>query len=846
MGTEVHCKSSFEVYHSMRDVNEDSNSRNWPLFYGEKGLANAHYYNGFIPRTVADAVVGCDKEALKQKMLEHEAIFKDQVYELHRLYRRQRDIMEEIKRNEYHKHHISIGTSSSSSLLPSQKPYEDGQKWQIPSFPLVNSCARPSNFGASISNSPLSCSKGNNGLKDCEITESRPSKVRKKLFDLELLPDDNIDHENEEIQCKQASEESIYKDTSSVQGFRWSNGLADLNEPINVDEPMIHGCIDGLGSLAKPKGSSFLGSPHELFEKSPNVAFNSLLLEGKGNGRDWLSNTRETGNSKSNMNFTPGTYPEISTKVQDNSRFTPLPFPNSCTSSSYPNMNPTDLVNSWGKSNGSLNHKLTSYQKQPSFLSSPHNQVVFGDKWRMNGCYAPNGFYNGSSSGSRDPCARLPSGGYDQNINNLHRSQKIFKGSNFIDLTGTTKGIDLNNDSKSSRKCDQKVLPWLQAKPDIYKNGSNGADNGKKGDRLGNSGKTLGFPVFGNSCVSRNESSSLVSTSASLHCPSENVKVKTEMENRGFDINIAWDDLANKQIDVVDCNLKKETDTENDNIKNHFDLNSCLTEDGDDLVPDSAKISSDTLKRITMEIDLEAPAVPEVDEEEAIDEVKKIDDCNDELLAKVAAEAIVAMTGVSSQLDEAGSTSEVAGRSDDNNSLLWFVQVIENAGFVSNKLDEYEELTLQQELTKEEDYMPKPLASDFQEPDESGPTRPRRGQARRGRPRRDFQRDILPGLVSLSRHEVTEDLQIFGGLMRATGHSWNVGPTRRNGTRGRRKSVVVVVEPPPSAATPSPPPLPLSEVVGLEERSLTGWGKTTRRPRRQRCAAGTSVAVQPA
>ncbi|KAK9063627.1 hypothetical protein SSX86_017498 [Deinandra increscens subsp. villosa] len=861
MGTEVHCKSSFEGYYSMRDVNEDSNSSNWPLVYGEKGLTNGHYYNGFIPRPIADVDPGCEKDALKQKMLEHEAIFKNQVYELHRLYRRQRDMMEELKRNEYRKHHISIDTSSSSSLLPSQKPYEDGQKWQIPNFPLVNSCARPSIFGADISNSPLSCSKGNNNnnnnsSKDCEIMESRPSKVRKKLFDLELLPDDNSDNEHEEIQCKQASEESSYKNTSSGQCFRGSNRLADLNEPINVDEPMAHGSVDGLGPSAKPKGSPFLGASRELFEKSQSGAFNPLLLEGKGNGRDWLSNARETGNSRSNMNFIPGTYPEISTRVQDNSRFTPLPFPNSCTSSSYPYMNPSDFVNPWGKSNGSLSQKLTSFQKQPPFLSSSQSHAVLGDRWRMNGCYTPNGLYHGSSSGSRDPYVRLTSGGFDhRNSNNLDRSQKIFKGSNFIDLTDTAKGIDLNNDCNSSKKCDQKVLPWLQAKSDIYKNGSRGDDHREKVDCLGTNGKILGFPVFGNSCVSKNESSSLVSTSASLRYPHEIGKVKTEVENRGFDINIAWDDPANKQIDEGDCNLERKTDTKIDKIKNHFDLNSCLTEVEDVLVPESVKGSSEKLEKITMEIDLEAAAVPEADEEEPIDEVKKIDDCNDELLAKMAAEAIVEMTVISSQQDEAGSTSEVAVRSDDNNRLLWFVQVIETAAFVSNELDEYEELTLQQNLTKEEDYMPKPVALDFQEPDDagpsSGPTRPRRGQARRGRPRRDFQRDVLPGLVSLSRHEVTEDLQIFGGLMRATGHSWNVGPTRRNGTRGRRKSVAVVVESPPHAATPQPPPLqsppppPLSEVVGLglEERSLTGWGKTTRRPRRQRCATGTSVAV---
>lgn len=70
VGTEVH---------SMGDVNEDSNSSSWPLFYGEKTLTNGHHCNGFIPRTITDANTGCDKDVLKQKMLEHEIIFKNQV-----------------------------------------------------------------------------------------------------------------------------------------------------------------------------------------------------------------------------------------------------------------------------------------------------------------------------------------------------------------------------------------------------------------------------------------------------------------------------------------------------------------------------------------------------------------------------------------------------------------------------------------------------------------------------------------------------------------------------------------------------------------------------------------------
>ncbi|GKC58966.1 actin-binding FH2 [Tanacetum coccineum] len=689
MGTEVHCKSSFERYYSMRDVNEDSNSSSWPLFYGDnKALTNGHYYNGFVPRTVADAYPGCDKEAIKQKMLEHEAIFKNQVFELHRLYRRQRDMMEEVKRKEYHKHRMSVDASSSQASYRHKG--------------LTKRC----------------CSKENNSIKDSEGVEGRPSKVRKKLFDLELPPDDNVDHDEQRNAIKQP-----------------------------------------------PTG--------EYFEKAQNGrangAINHSLLEGKSNGRDWLSNMRETGNSRSNMNFTPGTY-------TDHSRFnqTSLPFPPSRTNASYPH-NATDWL-ILATSKCSFNNKLTFVSEATAFLSSH----------KATGCMV---------TGRKKWINR-------NKLEDMHIG--FFKRfSNFIDLTGSNKGIDLNDDSNTERKCDKTVPPWLQNKPVICNKDSR-LDN-----CVENNGKILGNPVFGNSCVSKNESSSLVSTSASLRCL-DNGKIKMETENRGFDMNVAWDDPENKQIDVEDVNLKKETDK----IKNHFDLNSCLTEDDDLIVRESDKSSSEKMKTITMDIDLEAPAVPEAEEEETINEVKKIDDFDYESVEKMAAEAMVAMIGISNQQDQVGSTSEVAVCSDDND----------------NENDKGRLLLLVLRQLKTPPRGPyltigRIRRADFATEDDKENTCQRRSS-------RCFR---SPGAGSTRPSKRSSEAR-------------HRGLTRRNGTRGRRKSVAVAVEPPPAAIPPPPlPPPPPSapplseqlnnmEAVGLDERSLTGWGKTTRRPRAT-CAA---------
>lgn len=79
MGTKVQCESYFPGYFSMRDLNEDSNSCSWPLYYNDKAFTNGQYYAGFINRSIADAYTSYDKDVLKQTMLEHEATFKKQV-----------------------------------------------------------------------------------------------------------------------------------------------------------------------------------------------------------------------------------------------------------------------------------------------------------------------------------------------------------------------------------------------------------------------------------------------------------------------------------------------------------------------------------------------------------------------------------------------------------------------------------------------------------------------------------------------------------------------------------------------------------------------------------------------
>ncbi|KAI9111603.1 hypothetical protein K1719_017293 [Acacia pycnantha] len=572
-----------------------------------------------------------------------------------------------------------------------------------------------------------------------------------------------------------------------------------------------------------------------------------------------------------------------------------------------------------------------------NFLSG-QSDGVFGDSWPVNAnsqsnpgyrseVPVQNGFYHMSSSGSQEPSANISSISYDYlNHNNdykgasehliNHGSAKYYKSSsNFNNLeSGKDKNLNRLFSSGSSNNCVSQsgsgimdreqqheehlaVLPWLKPKSafknEVLNTGRTGnnptgsfmhtltsasCSNDFKPRRTevgdgSNIKKILGVPIFDMPRVSpKKESSSFTSPSVSIPRPFESEASENSKKKGLFDINLPCDVEVlelEKQVAIENIASGKVSSTTEANIRTQIDLNLSMSEDEESLAP----ISTSRAK-MKPEIDLEAPAFPEVEEEDAIEETQletppiSAGDSQDivgqpeDKLLKCAAEAIVTISSLScNQVDDMISSPSESPMVDP---LDWFVDVVldtsrEKYGehnkveSTSEGMDYFESMTLKLTETKEEDYMPKPLVPENLNFDEPGPTllptRTRRGPARRGRQQRDFQRDILPGIASLSRHEVTEDLQTFGGLMRAMGHLWHSGLTRRSSSRngcgrGRRRLQITPSPPPPPPVANNETSTPLMqhlnniEVVGLEDRSLTSWGKTTRRPRRQRCPAG--------
>ncbi|KAG8383057.1 hypothetical protein BUALT_Bualt05G0145100 [Buddleja alternifolia] len=947
MGTKVHYKSYLPGYCSMRDLNEDSSSSSWPLFYRAKPVINGQYCNGFMPGTLIDSYPGHEKDALKQKMLEHEAVFKNQVCELHRLYKIQRDMMEDVKRKEHHKHRTSLEPSSSSSLQGSQVPSEDARKWHMAGFPLLNSSY--SKTGVEIVNSPMSCTKTynntqrgqfpfNSGSTSKNFEESRPSKVRKKLFDLQLPADEYLDTEDEEK-------------------LRGNIRLTDLNEPIQVEEVIAPSPVDFLGRPSVNGESKGINQPVRsnagylgVIRETNGFSIKSSI-ESKVNERGWLSRIYEEGSSKNHLTSVsqgrePDKFPIPSYPVQ--AMLNQVHHPNGIYPTGYSTEDhwrdgphhglessdrthdpffSSNFSSSWAKPANSFAQKLTTYGSSSNAAAATSTSLLFGGKWQANGdsrlypglqseLTSVNGFHHGSSSGSKE--LHVP--GFDylnssrgENVNSDRSTNRGFfenfqKGSCRAD---TRPAIDINLnevvskslsnemqdlnmvDGKSTHEGNLSALPWLKTKP-VHGNEASSlcCKNGtvrdlnqlyipkvtlassdcevlrkKEISEIQDVKKILGIPIV----VQENEPpSSVVSTSANLECQPERKNVSNERKNRIIDINLACE--PDEEIAAEEPTLENEKREKTGFIRDHIDLNSCFSE-CEDPPPPSNESKGASVKTI-LEIDLEVSVFSENEDdntppnENMPDAVplKSLEHKNDQIRDEVLRNAAETMVSISSYCPKIPIDDRVCHpEASLAKSLLWFVDACVNElespsgkesrpggsreENFSEEIDDFEAMTLQLAETKEEDYMPKPFCPEFpRAEDEVGPnalnTRPRRGQARRGRQRRDFQRDILPGLASLSRHEVTEDIQTFGELMRATGHSWNSGLTRRNGTRngsgrGRRRAVVETG----LTVIPSLICTPLSQQhtnieVGLEDRSLTGWGKTTRRPRRQRCHAG--------
>ncbi|WOL12633.1 hypothetical protein Cni_G21400 [Canna indica] len=272
-------------------------------------------------------------------------------------------------------------------------------------------------------------------------------------------------------------------------------------------------------------------------------------------------------------------------------------------------------------------------------------------------------------------------------------------------------------------------------------------------------------------------------------------------------------------------------------------------------VPSSLRLATVDNKRLC-KIDLEAPA-DELEEDSAFTDIEVVDiNCpkttnelsqeklsSEDICARLAADAIISMSmDLHSHLGKVTSYPSIPSSCD---SLRLLAEVVAQnvqsceASDDDDGLDVFESMTLKLEELTPDKYCSTPCQQEKPKDDEKSMaslllSRPRRGQARKRRQKRDFQKDVLPALASLSRHEVTKDLQALGGIKRAN-KSQQTSSTRTSvrQTRGRRRprSLVITI----AEACDSPPQVqPIYTELENNGINIMTWGRTTRRCPRQR------------
>ncbi|XP_072981856.1 uncharacterized protein [Typha latifolia] len=887
MATKVDCESYFSVFHPMRDLNENM-SNNWSLYYEDKTFDGQVYHDRELRPT--NGYSGYHKEMLRKTMLEHEAIFRRQVYELHRLYKIQRDLMDELIGKQ-------LGRSVPACTYQTTMTGTDEKR-------------TPLNF---LKQENLQCSSVRNeargSLNDDRMFNCNSNKIPKKMFDLHLPADVYIE-------CEDADKtENGTVSTSLSQ----SQAVGDLSsalssektplsfEPIQLKLKKSHGIY--LDDLEKTD-TRLMERETKLVEmsgRSPQLVKSVLHSEVPAHkltdhltASAPISSQRKRVNSISHIPIAVQALPcfERSALIKAQGKRTRAIIQNSGTACEELQMN--DSVR---------------FDRQSGNKSCPNGQNLESNS-SMHLRYPP-------FTLEKQEISMKCNASINENSGNLDM-QKHLKNSKCTDLQFMN-GVNWNQHVSNEPRNGFITLlgdlgKYAEASKGLHLPRTNPVSTESVGKNELASHMSVGFPENNQPLMSnydnlvpnarkedRTKGSSLSVRQlslSSLHVKDSIVERSgTSVEPNGAFLGFPFQRdhglhsfLYQEQYlagDTKSSGRGKNAKATNVAFWNDINLNSMVPMDENDpICGDENSPSSHSLLCITPEvygIDLEAPADGWKEDRifsrsEIMGKMrnKTIDvslntkyglgdsGFSHDTTLRVAAESIVSLSlDACSQADDITCSSLVPSSCV---SLQWFAEVAtsnaENIGvpkfgggdglepLYDNGLDLFEAMTLNLEEMKADEYMCKHREQEnWKDADSHSAalllTMSRRGKLRKRRQRKDFQKDILPGLATLSRHEVNEDLQSLGGLMRESGKSWQKASAMRGRgrnksscqTRGRRRprSLAVTV----SEILVSPPaPQPTHTETEITERSIMLWGRTTRRCSRQRNQVGNFSATQ--
>ncbi|RLN30927.1 uncharacterized protein C2845_PM05G13800 [Panicum miliaceum] len=780
MGAKVEGKVYIPGCFDMADSSVNSSGNALPYF--KENRPSVHYSDKFTIKS-SNGSVHYDKEMIKRTMLVHEATFRKQVYELHRLYKIQKELMAQFQREEFnacprYADALQPRSSASQVLLGDVKQVcqtvtpisghdhkqssidlinESSSQYSVSGVPLRHNNVRTQNKMLDLQ---LPADVYADDDDDVEILEVRPSKSLPLVNGSILGGNVNLNIEN--------SEGSWITDMQAHH----SSAAHILNKPVEKSSRMKITDFFGVGTSASQ-------NQHYV---SQGVNLNLLSMEGK---------LKEKCVGKISFSRFFGTN-ENTKQRKDDSNASMAWYKQSCSGSSMGHYPPgASTFNHLIFAPPSFNHALNPpcQSNTASYLTKSH----YGAAETSIAKHAL------SSGISMDSTPNTPYH-YSLKIHEEAQHQKL------PPLHHNLKDIDLNDapvdtaasweqgteKSVADISCLSKI-PVSLMKSEVPSGYANGNSQILASPTLYSESKpSTGVPAFP------------VSAGAE-----KDARCSPTLQ---YDLNIGPSIKCEPGMEMQPQRKEADIDT-----RNLIDLNEPLP------IMDDAEMDACESGELV-------PHEP--------------DDPSRDSLAITAAENLVAICN-----------AVVQPISPQPDTLQWFADLAtskENTMFDKDSDDDFEALTLKLQETKSHEYHSTPRASQEDIHDNGHCSaasllipKPQRGKGRGRRQRKDFQKDILPCLASLPKHEVSEDLRALGRPKLAT-------PTKRGGrngqqARGRRRarSVAVSMEVEETAEVSPQPVSPPRAPADLDADALgiTRWGRTTRRCRRPRCPPANNASL---